>query len=144
MFEVVVVAKADTESLVPILRDAEEGDDRIRAVLGDPQAAAYAARDGGELVGAAVVRAGEIVYIAVAAASRRRGYGRRLIEALKVHHPGRLVVGTANCALDNIAFYQRCGFRMLRIERDFFDYIDPPIAEYGIPMRDMIIFSYDS
>ena len=40
--------------------------------------------------------------------------------------------------------YQKCGFRMLRVERDFFDYIQPPIVEDGIGMRDMIVFSYEA
>ncbi len=54
-----------------------------------------------------------------------------------------LLVGTANCSLDNIAFYQKCGFRMLAVKRGYFDYIQPPIVEHGIRMRDMIVFSYD-
>ncbi|MFI5912591.1 GNAT family N-acetyltransferase [Dactylosporangium sp. NPDC051541] len=144
MFELVVAARAEHETLVPVLRDAEEGDERIRAVLADPESVAYAGRDDGVLVGAAVVRHGEIVYIAVVEERRRRGYGLRILEALKSAHPGGLIVGTANSSLDNIAFYQRCGFRMLRVERDFFAYIDPPIVEHGIPMRDMIVFSYES
>jgi hypothetical protein len=54
-----------------------------------------------------------------------------------------LVVGTANSSLDNIAFYQRCGFRMDSVRRDHFTYVDPPVSEFGIPMRDMIVFSYE-
>jgi hypothetical protein len=29
------------------------------------------------------------------------------------------------------------------VKRDHFDYIQPPIREHGIVMRDMIVFSYD-
>jgi hypothetical protein len=54
-----------------------------------------------------------------------------------------LLVGTANSALDNIAFYQKCGFRMSAVKRDFFAYIQPPLREQGIEMRDMIVFSYE-
>ncbi|WP_432992540.1 GNAT family N-acetyltransferase [Dactylosporangium sp. CA-233914] len=145
-FELVAVDRAAAEGLVPVLRDAEEGDERIRAVLDDPRCRAYAARDDGRLVGAAVVRhvpqePSEIVYLAVDAEHRRRGHGRRILAALQRRGP--LVVGTANSSLDNIAFYQRCGFRMLAVRRDFFDYIDPPVHEHGIRMRDMIIFSYE-
>ena len=53
-------------------------------------------------------------------------------------------MGTANSALDNIAFYQKCGFRMSAVKRDFFDYIQPRQREHGIEMRDMIVFSYDA
>jgi len=68
-----------------------------------------------------------------------------LVAAIQTELPahGRtLLVGTANCALDNIAFYQKCGFRMHSVKRDYFDYIQPTLQEYGIPMRDMIVFSY--
>lgn len=53
-----------------------------------------------------------------------------------------LLVGTASAALDNIAFYQKCGFRMFEIRRDFFDYIQPPVYENGIRLLDMIVFRY--
>lgn len=43
-----------------------------------------------------------------------------------------------------IAFYQRCGFRMLAVHRDFFAYVQPPQYEHGIAMRDMIVFSFDA
>jgi GNAT superfamily N-acetyltransferase len=146
--EVAVAQPAD--DLVPILRDAEEGDDRIRAALADPACTAYAARCDGDLIGAAVVRwaqpSSEIVYIAVAPGHRGEGHGRAILAALAAELPAhghRLIVGTANCSLDNIAFYQRCGFRMLEVHRDFFAYIDPPIVEHGIPMLDMIVFCLD-
>ncbi|MER7004211.1 GNAT family N-acetyltransferase [Dactylosporangium sp. NPDC000555] len=151
-FELVAVDRAAAEELVPILRDAEEGDERIRAVLDEPACRAYAARDGGVPVGAAVVRwaarePSEIVYLAVAREQRRLGHGRRILAALQAELPAhgrRLIVGTANSSLDNIAFYQRCGFRMLTVHRDFFAYIRPPIHEDGIPMLDMIVFSFDA
>ena len=66
------------------------------------------------------------------AADRAKGYGRQVIAALQAELPshGRiLLVGTANSALDNIAFYQKCGFRMRAVKPDFFAYIQPPIRE---------------
>jgi ribosomal protein S18 acetylase RimI-like enzyme len=149
-FACVPVAADRAEELVPILHDAEEDDERIRAALRDPACRAYAALDGGEPIGAAVVRwaePSEILYIAVAPAVRGKGHGQRLVAALVAELPahGRtLLVGTANCSLDNIAFYQKCGFRMFAVKRDYFAYIQPPMREYGIPMRDMIVFSYDT
>ena len=150
-WQCVPVAAADAESLVPLLHDAEEDDERIRAALRDPAGQGYVARVGAEPVGAAVMRwssdePSELLYLAVAETARRQGHGRRIVAALQAELPrhGRtMLVGTANCALDNIAFYQRCGFRMYAVKRDHFSYIDPPITENGIPMRDMIVFSYD-
>jgi len=147
----VPVSGADAEKLVPILHDAEEDDERIRTALRDPSCQAYAALAGDEPVGAAVVRwddrePSEILYIAVVAARRGAGLGRQLIAAILDELPahGRtLLVGTANSALDNIAFYQKCGFRMHAVQRDFFAYVQPPLQEHGIVMRDMIVFAYD-
>ena len=140
---------ADGERLVGVLHDAEEDDERIRAALRDPACAAYEARLGGETVGAAVVRwaePSELLYLAIVAGRRGAGIGQRIVAAIQAELPGRgrtLLVGTANCSLDNIAFYQKCGFRMHSVQRDFFAYVDPPLHEHGIPMRDMIVFSYE-
>ena len=138
--------------LIPILSDAEEGEERIRATLLDMTCVAYASWLDGQLAGAAVVRwkedePSEIVYIAVTPALRGRGYGKQIIyfllEELRMRKGHALLVGTANAALENIAFYQKCGFRMFEIRRDYFAYIQPPIAEHGIVLRDMLVFRYD-
>ena len=137
--------------LLPLLLDADEGEERIRATLLDPTCTAYAARLDGELVGAAVVRweeddTSEIVYVAVAADMRGRGYGKPIMyalqEALRERGGRVLLVGTANASLENIAFYQRCGFRMFAVRRDYFAYIQPPIFEHGIQLRDMLVLRY--
>ena len=78
----------ETAFLLPILADAEEGEERIRATLLDPTCTTYASWLDGQLAGAAVVRweqdePSEIVYIAVAAALRGRGYGKQIIHVLQ-------------------------------------------------------------
>lgn len=147
----VPVKGARAETLVAVLHDAEEDDDRIRAALRDPACSAYAGLLDEAVVGAAVVRWGdrlpsELLYLAVTADERGRGYGRQLVDAilgeLPTHGP-TLLVGTATSALDNIAFYQKCGFRMYDVRPDHFAYIQPPIREHGIVMRDMVMFRYD-
>ena len=56
----------------------------------------------------------------------------------------RLLVGTGNSSIGNLAFYQKCGFRFLRIERDFFSKRDDsPIYEEGILCRDLLLFEMD-
>ena len=142
----------ETAFLLPILSAAEEGEERIRATLLNPTCTSYATRLNGQLIGAAVVRweenqPGEIIYIAVAETLRGHGYGKQIIQALQHELRKRrgqsLLVGTANSSLENIAFYQKCGFRMFEIRRDYFAYIQPPIVEHGIPLRDMLVFRYD-
>lgn len=151
-FELLSIPAAEAEFLLPILRDAEEVEERIRASFLDLACAVYAAWVEGKLVGAAVVHwdkdeASELLYIAVIAKQRGQGIGKQIISALQAElreRGGRvLLVGTANCSLENIAFYQKCGFRMFEIRRDFFDYIRPPLSEHGIQMRDMIVFRYE-
>ena len=146
------IPNAETTFLLPILSDAEEGEERIRATLLHPTCTAYASWLDGQLVGAAVVRweedePSEIVYIAVAPDLRGRGYGKQIIQGLQEELRRRcgraLLVGAANAALENIAFYQKCGFRMFEIRHDYFAYIQPPIAEHGIVLRDMLVLRYD-
>jgi GNAT superfamily N-acetyltransferase len=83
---------------------------------------------------------GDPLSLTVPAAERAKGHGRRIVAALQTELRGRgrtLLVGTANSALDNIAFYQKCGFRMYAVRRDHFAYIQPPLTDNGIVMRDM-------
>ncbi len=54
----------------------------------------------------------------------------------------RLLVGTGNFSLDNIAFYQKCGFRMSHVRRGYFDDVDPPEVWQEIELRDMIVFDF--
>jgi ribosomal protein S18 acetylase RimI-like enzyme len=146
------VPSNETMSLLPMLLDAEEGEERVRTALLNPTNAAYAARRDDQLIGAAVVhweedKPSEILYIAIAAILRGQGYGKQIIQALQnelCKHGGRsLLVGTANASLENIAFYQKCGFRMFEVRRDYFAYIQPPVLEHGIQLRDMLVLRYD-
>ena len=150
-FECVHIAREQDETLLPVLRDAEEDDERIGTALRDPACATYAASVDGKLVGAAVVHwaegeGSELLYIAVLASERGKGHGKQIIAVLQAElpeHGTALLVGTANSSLENIAFYQKCGFRMFKVRRDYFSYIQPPLQEHGIIMRDMIVFRYD-
>ncbi|HEX2620557.1 MAG TPA: GNAT family N-acetyltransferase, partial [Phototrophicaceae bacterium] len=85
----------------------------------------------------------EILYIAIDEKHRGRGYGKACIEQIKEEARQRqvdaLIVGTANSSLDNIAFYQKCGFRMESIRKDYFDYLPAPVYEDGILIRDMLV-----
>lgn len=140
------------EALVRLLMDADEDEERIRNVLNDVSCTAYVGVDGRRLAGAAVVRweeteASEIIYIGVDTALRGQGYGKLMIAAIQEEMRQRgvheLLVGTGSTSLENIAFYQKCGFRMLAVRRDYFDYIQPPIMEHGILLRDMLVFNYE-
>jgi N-acetylglutamate synthase-like GNAT family acetyltransferase len=140
----------ESEKLLPLLNDAEEDEQRVRAKLTDSLYTTYAALDENQLVGAATVHwqsdESEIEYIAVASHLRGQGFGKALIALLlqeaRQRHVPSLLVGTASSSLDNLAFYQKCGFRVDHVRRDFFSYIQPPIILYGIPIRDMLVLRY--
>lgn len=90
--------------------------------------------------------AAEIKNIALIPEFRGKGYGKacihRILQAAKKMKKERVVVGTANSSIENIAFYQKCGFRFLEIKKNFFaDYPDI-IVENGIQALDMIYFEY--
>ena len=145
-----VVPTEETEQLVSVLQDADEGLERIRATLADAGHTSYAALDGEALIGAATTRweaeESEIIYIAVAPERRGQGVGKAIIALLLEEARRRgtrsVLVGTADASLENIAFYLKCGFRMDHVRRDYFDYIQPPIMENGILMRDMLVLRF--
>ena len=139
---------AETEALVAQLEDALASEPTRRALLADARLTSYTAHQDGELVGAAVVRwddDSEIELLAVDKMRRGQGIGRAIVaevlEEARRRDVKRLLVGTGNFSLDNIAFYQKCGFRMSHIRRGCFDSIDPPEFWQGIKLRDMIMFS---
>lgn len=147
------VSTDESAYLLPLLLEAEEGEERVRSVLLDPACTAYATYVDGGLVGAMVVRwehtgASEIIYIAVVAEQRGRGYGKRMLASVQAELRARggstLLVGTANSSLENLAFYQKCGFRMFEVRPDYFTYIQPPLWEHGIQMRDMVVLRYEA
>lgn len=143
-----LVESTDSELLVPLLSAAEEGDERIRAALGRESMRGYLAlNEAGQVVGAAAMHwqnaESEIVYIAVVDGQRGKGHGKAMIMGIideaRRRETRSVIVGTANSSLDNIAFYQKCGFRMDSVRRDFFDYLPAPVFEHGIEVRDMIV-----
>ncbi|HTI15891.1 MAG TPA: GNAT family N-acetyltransferase [Dictyobacter sp.] len=135
------------ETILPILHDADEDDGRIRNLLLDGKHITYIAYDEQRIVGAVTMRweeaESEIEYIAVHADLRGQGYGTALVAAIVKEAATRnvtdIIVGTDNTSLENIAFYQRCGFRMDAVRRDFFSYIQPPVVRNGIQMQDMLL-----
>lgn len=145
------ITAAELEMAVALLRDADEGEERIRATVSDEAHTTCIAREGENVIGAATMRwekdESEIVYIAVVPEARGCGYGKaiiaRLLDEARQRKVQAVLVGTASTSLANIAFYQKCGFRMEYVRKDYFDYIQPPIVENGILMRDMLVLRCD-
>ncbi|RKL67815.1 GNAT family N-acetyltransferase [Salipaludibacillus neizhouensis] len=51
----------------------------------------------------------------------------------------KIIVGTANSSIGNLALYQKAGFRISEIKKDFFKEYPTPIYEYGIRALDMVM-----
>lgn len=112
----------------------------------------YAAELAGDIAGVYVLLpltelAVEVKNIAVAESARGQGYGKKLLrhalaEAERLGF-SKVEIGTGNSSLDQLALYQKCGFRVDSIDRDFFTRNYPePIIENGIVCRDMIRLVY--
>ena len=138
----------EVPELVPLLLLAEPSEPALRWSLRNLSDTVYRLDVSGRLAGAATLRWDdepcEIVELAIAAARHGQGLGRHFVEWLvaEARRRGRraMVVGTRNASIGNIAFYQKCGFRMDHVRRDYFGYYATPVVENGIPVRDLLVF----
>ncbi|WP_100406979.1 GNAT family N-acetyltransferase [Bacillus solitudinis] len=90
----------------------------------------------------------ELVNLAVVEESHGKGIGKQLvidaIQTAKTRGYKTIEVGTGNSSIGQLAFYQKCNFRMISIDRDFFvRHYREEIFENGIQCRDMIRLSQD-
>jgi len=143
----------DRDPYLPLLFLADDAHAHVRDHRDDGDLFVY--RDGADLLGAvqAVARDGgevELTLVAVDEDRQGAGHGAAMLEAvvaaLAARGTARVVVGTAAAGVGTIRFYQRCGFRMHRVERDYFD----PARGYdgtemidGVPVRDLVWFDRD-
>ncbi|PSR32086.1 MAG: GNAT family N-acetyltransferase [Sulfobacillus benefaciens] len=88
----------------------------------------------------------ELVNVAVREDKQGQGLGKQLvlhaIETARYRRYKVIEVGTGNSSIGQLALYQKCGFRICGIDRDFFTvHYAEPIYENGIQCRDMIRLS---
>lgn len=113
----------------------------------------FVADDGEAIVGVFVLlptRPGtvELVNISVAEGRQGEGIGKTLVLAAireaKSNGYMTMEIGTGNSSIGQLALYQKCGFRITGIDRDFFTrHYKETIFENGIQCRDMIRLSQD-
>ncbi len=141
----------DRDLLRPLFREADDSEQQLDAYL--DLGAVFVAEDDGQVIGHLQLITGddaELKSMAVAESRRGTGVGRALVRAALEHcrqnAAKRLLVATAAADIGNLRFYQRQGFRMLRIERDAFvpstGYPDQIVTD-GIPLRDRVWLSQD-
>lgn len=85
----------------------------------------------------------ELKNIAVDKKYQGKGIGKQLvldtINKAKSKGAKRIEVGTGNSSLSQLALYQKCGFRIIGVEKNFFTkYYKEEIIENGIKCVDMI------
>jgi ribosomal protein S18 acetylase RimI-like enzyme len=113
----------------------------------------YVARSNDEIVGVLILlktrpHTMEIMNVAVQQEAQNKGVGRRLIRhaIAEAKHAGAKTVeiGTGNPGVQQMLLYQKCGFRIVGVEFDYFRNINRErIYENGIECRDMIRLRMD-
>jgi ribosomal protein S18 acetylase RimI-like enzyme len=90
----------------------------------------------------------ELVNIAVDESHQGKGIGKQLVN--HAIHNAKLLgfktieIGTGNSGMGQLALYQKCGFRITGVDRDFFiRHYSEEIFENGIQVVDMIRLSQD-
>lgn len=144
----IALHEGSRNTLWPLFELADDSAVAIRRYL--DQGVVHVATTGGMPVGhSQVLPVEEGVYelrsLAVVPRHRRRGLGTRLLARsaswVRDRSGSRLVAGVASAALDVLGFYERLGFRVLRVDRDAYGpesgYPEGLFA-HGIPVRDRV------
>jgi len=108
----------------------------------------YIAKSGEEVVGVVLIMGTapgtvEVMNLAVKPELHNKGIGKQLllyvIEEIKKGDTKRIEIGTGNPGVIQMLLYQKCGFRIVGVDFDFFRRTHKePIYENGIECRDMI------
>lgn len=149
-----VPAGHERDALLPMFLLADDSEQEVRSYyqMGD----LFALRDADGTTRGIVLAIAtghgviEIKSIAIASGLQRRGLGTKMIRLvlseLRARVARKVTVGTGNSSIGEIAFYQKAGFRLWRIERDYFSEsrgYRKGIEENGIPLRDLVWLDLD-
>lgn len=90
----------------------------------------------------------ELVNVSVWPEFQGRGIGKRLvahaIESARASGAKAIEIGTGSTGVAQLALYQKAGFRIVGIDRDYFTRFYPePIYENGMRLRDMVRLTMD-
>ena len=85
----------------------------------------------------------EVMNVAVAESHQGKGIGKALVQhaikSARLLGMESIEIGTGNSSIQQLALYQKCGFRLKEINHDYFiDNYDEPIFENDIQCRDMV------
>jgi len=138
----------ERERWVPVLELADEPAP-LRAYLQDGELFGLEASDGAPLAAILVIGA-ELRAVAVVEGVQGHGIGTQLVarvlDLLAQRGVRTAIVGTASSGVRQLAFYQRLGFRLSHVERDYFvpaRGYPADLSENGISSRDMVWMDRD-
>ena len=129
---------------------ADESEEVVNTYLNDGEM--FAIQYNQEIAGAALFTfhpnyVVELKNIALNPACQGKGAGKLVVCKAFAYYKERgfrkMIVGTANSSIGNLAFYQKAGFRMTAIRKGFFEKYPEPIFEDGIRALDMVMFEKD-
>jgi ribosomal protein S18 acetylase RimI-like enzyme len=88
----------------------------------------------------------ELLNIAISDSFQGKGYGKQLvlhaINTARQEGYKTIEIGTGNSSVGQLALYQKCGFELVGIDKDFFTrHYSEEIYENGIQCKDMIRLS---
>jgi ribosomal protein S18 acetylase RimI-like enzyme len=141
-----LAADFDRSRLLELFRAADDSEVAIASYIAEGRV--FALRDHEAIVGHVQViarddREIELSSLAIVPILRGRGHGRSMLERVLGVLAGegvrRVWVATASADIDNLAFYQKLGFRMHSIERDAFTVADG----YPQNVRDRVWFDLE-
>ncbi|CAA9300614.1 MAG: Uncharacterized N-acetyltransferase YvbK, GNAT-family [uncultured Cytophagales bacterium] len=118
-----------------------------------PRGFCYLAECGPQVVGVLVLirtrpETMEIVNLAVGEPYQGKGVGKTLIghAVARARDMGvrTLEIGTGSTGVGQLLLYQKCGFRITGVDRDFFvRHYPEPLYEHGMQLRDMVRLGLD-
>ncbi|MHC5248284.1 GNAT family N-acetyltransferase [Enterococcus sp. LJL90] len=140
-----------TEVEWALLLDADPAKELVAAYVN--RSRVFGMEEAGKVVGIMVLLPTrpdtlEIVNIATDADYRGQGIATKLIQ-FALHYASnakyhRVEIGTGSTGFEQLYLYQKCGFRMVAIEQDFFvKHYPEPIIENNLVLKDMVRLAID-
>ncbi|MEM6840971.1 MAG: GNAT family N-acetyltransferase [Bacteroidota bacterium] len=138
------------ETPLDLLLLADPSEKMINSYL--PQADCYVAEQQRQVVGVCVVKklsvpTAEIMNIAIRPENQGEGIGTQLLRYVinQILTEGiiQIYLGTGSFGYQ-LTFYQRLGFRVVAVERDYFlNNYDKPLFELGVQHKDRLVLLYE-
>ncbi len=143
--------KSNTDAPMDLLLLADPSEELVNSYL--KNGTCFIAEINNEIVGVVLImeikpQTIEVMNLAVKEELHNNGIGKQLllyaIDKIKKGDTKRIEIGTGNPGVVQMLLYQKCGFRIVNIDFDFFRRTHPePIYENGIECRDMIRMRID-